>query len=271
MAPTRLVDDPLARHFLSPPLRAAAVLARVPFVGRAVPHAYDAVFPGPRPSAVARTKIIDDLIASAVQRGAGENLIILGAGYDSRAYRLRSLAGIRIVEIDRAATQRAKRDALRRAGEPIDHVTFLALDFERDDLSARLADLHLRGSLCVLWEGVTNYLSADAVDRTFRDVAGIARAGGEIVFTYVHRGVIDGSVQFPEAARWSRSVRSAGEPWTFGFVPEQLSEYLRVRGFDLLGDTSTRSGGDPHFRACGRREHGAELYRVAHAAIRCRG
>src|ERR1700761_9302093 len=81
----RVLDDPAARSFLSPALRVVAELARIPIVGRALPRLYDAVWPGPRASAIARTRVIDDAVRDAIGRGLARTAI-LGAGYDSPAW-----------------------------------------------------------------------------------------------------------------------------------------------------------------------------------------
>ena len=75
-----------------------------------------------------------------------------------------------------------------------------------------------------MWEGVTNYLTAGAVDTTLASIRALAAPGSVLVFTYVHAGVIDGSVEFPEAERWVHNVQRAGEPWTFGLVPGEVPE-----------------------------------------------
>ena len=84
---SRLFDDPLARDFLRGPLRAVADLATLPVAGRIVPVLYDLIWPGPRPSAVARTRLIDDTLAEALADGITQ-VVLLGAGFDSRAWRL---------------------------------------------------------------------------------------------------------------------------------------------------------------------------------------
>ena len=100
---------------MSKPLRAAGWLAAVPVAGRLVPAMYDLIWPGPRPSAVARTKLIDDTVGEIVSGGVGQ-VALLGAGFDSGAWRLNSLAQATVIEVDQAETQASKISALRRAG-----------------------------------------------------------------------------------------------------------------------------------------------------------
>ena len=116
-----------------------------------------------------------------------------------------------------------------------------------------------------VWEGVTNYLSARAVDGTLAAIGRLAGPGGVLVFTYIDAGVLDGSVSFPEARRWLANVRRAGEPWTFGLVPDNVAGFLGDRGFLLVSDVSTKQAGERWFPAMGRRERGSALYHVAMA------
>jgi O-methyltransferase involved in polyketide biosynthesis len=79
----------------------------------------------------------------------------------------------------------------------------------------------------------------------------------------VHRGALDGCLAFPEARRWKSSVGSAGEPFIFGFDPEELPAYLEARGFAALSDISTADAATDYNRLFKRREPGSALYRIA--------
>jgi methyltransferase (TIGR00027 family) len=248
----RLFADPLAASFLRSPLAQVAKVGRVPGLGALVPWLIDRRYPGPRPSAVARTKVLDDAVAAAIDGGV-EQLVVLGAGFDSRAYRLPGAGRLRVFEVDHPDTQAVKRRALTRSlGQLPPQVRFVAVDLDRDDLATALDDagLHHGRPTFVLWEGVASYLTADAVDATVRWAHDAAGTGSELAFTYVHRGLIDGTVDFPHSAAWVRSVAAAGEPFVFGFDPAELPRYLHLRGWSLVEDQSTtealaRLGLDP--------------------------
>ncbi|MFB7716221.1 SAM-dependent methyltransferase [Nocardia sp. NPDC056100] len=265
---SRLFSDPLATAFLSGPLRGAAALVRMPLLGRTAPRLYDLIWPGPRPSAVVRTRVIDDAIDTAVADGI-DQVVILGAGFDSRAWRLDALRHTRVIEIDRRETQEMKVAALRRAHATVDSVRFVPVDFERDDLESalRTAEFETTKPALFLWEGVTNYLTAEAVDHTLDIVRRLSAPGSMLVFTFVHAGVLDGTADFPEAERWVRSVAKVGEPWTFGLNPAELHDYLAERGFDLLWEESTAAAGRRYFAPSGRADRASELYRIAAARI----
>jgi methyltransferase (TIGR00027 family) len=266
-AATRLFLDPYADEFLHGSLKVVSGVSRLPIVGPAVPRLYDAIAgPGPRPSAIARTRLIDDVIDAAAA-GVGQ-VVILGAGFDSRAYRLGSLGRCTVFEVDHPATQATKRAIVDRM-ELDARVVYVAVDFERDELDARLeaSGFDRRVPSLFLWEGVTNYLTADAVDQTLATIRALAASGGTLVFTYVHAGALDGSVHFPEARRWLKGVELSGEPWTFGLRPEAVGAFLEQRGYEIESDVSTAEAGARWFPELGRRERGSALYHVAVARI----
>lgn len=117
-----------------------------------------------------------------------------------------------------------------------------------------------------VWEGVSNYLSASAVDAVLRCVAGCAE-GSRPVFTYVHRGALDGSGRFPDAARIMSNVAKLGEPWTFGVIPEELPSYLRERGLQLDRDAAARQYRCTYFGKAAESMTGHDFYHVAVASV----
>lgn len=265
-AAVRLFDDPYADALLTGRLKALAGFARLPVVGRLATWFLDLGWPRTRSSAVVRTRLIDDLLREAM-RGGARQALLLGAGFDSRPYRLVELGGVPVFEVDHPSTQKAKRHRLEaRLGRLPGSVRFVPVDFEKDDLEAALrqAGFDARTATVAIWEGVVSYLTAPAVDQNFRMLARMLAPGSLLIFTYVHQGALDGSVVFREARRWKSSVRSSGEPFIFGFDPAALADYLRPRGFALVSDRSTAEAAKSCCRPP-RREPASELYRVASA------
>lgn len=226
-----LFSDPYATRFLAPPLRAAVLFARLPGMQGVVARYADYRAPGARTSAIARTAYIDAVVRRALAQGVSQ-LVILGAGYDCRAQRIAELASARVFEVDRAATQEHKR---ARLGPTPSH--YVSVEFLRDDTFEKLAQHGWKRDQATLftWEGVTNYLDEPAVTRVLSEVGRCAK-GSSIVFTYVHRGVIDGSVSFPDSRRILQNVRGMREPWTFGIVPEELPAFVARAGLTLRED-----------------------------------
>ncbi len=230
----RLFTDPFAHAFLRPSHRLLIHAARLPSVHAAVRRYADRRAPGARTSAIARTRFIDDRVRERVAAGARQ-LVVLGAGFDTRAHRL-DLARTTVFEVDTAEMQRAKRAVLasRLASDP---VRYVPVDFLRDDLGVALAAAgwDATQSTLVLWEGVTNYLTEPAVAAVLAWVGGMAGAG-VLVFTYVHAGLLDGTVTFDGGAAILHNVRTLGEPWTFGLDPAAVGEFVARFGLTLAED-----------------------------------
>ncbi len=267
-ADARLFADPFAIQFLRPGLRCAARAARRPLLRALIARYVDHRLPGARTSGIARTWVIDDALRQLARAGI-DQVVILGAGFDCRAYRLPELAAATVFELDQAATGALKVACLKRVLPALpDNVHFVGIDFMRERLPDVLAGAgfeHSRPAVFV-WEGVTNYLTADAVDAVMRYVATCA-AGTHLIFTYVHRGALDGSVHFEDAAAIRRDVARLGEPWTFGLTPEELGAYLQERGLRVKQDSGAHDYRVRCFGAAGANMKGYDFYRVAIASV----
>jgi methyltransferase (TIGR00027 family) len=146
------------------------------------------------------------------------------------------------------------------------HVTFVPVEFGRDDVACALRDAGFAFDVptLVLWEGVTNYLTADIVDQTFRFVAATIRSGSPVLFTYIDRRVLDGAEQFEGALESSRHVGKVGEPYTFGFDPREVPAYLADRGFELESDVTVAQAASRYY-AEGQRPPASTYYHVVEA------
>ena len=262
----RLFTDPLAKRCLRVWGRELVDLARVPPAHRLIERVIDRQWPGARTSAVARTCLIDDAVSAAIKGGIRQ-VLLLGAGFDSRAYRLAGMNDVRVFEVDRAAIQREKiRLVTRWVRSSVAHVRYIALDLgEALSTALRANAFDTDARTFVLWEGVTNYLSASSVDATFRAIATSVGSRSQILFTYVHAGLLDASVRFIGGEEILRRVRDAGEPWTFGWDPAQLAAYLSARGFTLVEDVSADEYRARYFGDAARQMSGYSFYRVARA------
>jgi methyltransferase (TIGR00027 family) len=264
----RRIDDPFASRFLRPALRLLLYAARRPEVRRLLVRFLDARWPGARSSGVARTRWIDDALRAELRAGCPQ-VVILGAGFDARAWRLPELAGVRVFELDRAATQERKRARLGAGAAPV----FVSADLGVPDFGAalRAAGFDPERPACFLLEGVSNYLSAEAVDGVMRFV-GRSAPGSAFLFTYVHRDFLAGTLHAEGAERLRRTLARSGEPWTFGLDPAELPAYLRERGLELEADLGAREYRE---RVFGEPGNGYEFYRAARVRVAagrgCRG
>ena len=259
----RLFEDRLAAAALSPGLRFVANLSRIPGAAALLRAYIDRNWPGGRTSGVARTRFIDDQAKAALDRGIGQ-VVILGAGFDARAYRLAEMAGHRVFEVDHPATSAAKQAAVRRAlGALPEHVRFVAVNFDTESLAEAMnaAGYDPRRPTLFIWEGVTNYLTEAAVDITLRWCAAAA-GGSTVIFTYIHRKVLDQPQAFFGAEKMISTVRAVGERWTFGLDPEELADFLARRGLVLRQDVGASDYRAQYYGAAARRMRGYEFYRI---------
>ena len=214
--------------------------------------------------AVARTRFIDELLVNALKDGV-QQVVILGAGYDTRAYRISGIEQSRVFEVDHPTTSNAKQLHLKRQlGSLPPHVRFLAVDLNEQSLVQAVGSTDFDATLKTffIWEGVTNYLTTEAVDAGFRTIREVAQES-TIVFTYVDKAVIESDNRFEEAAKLKQVLAKAGESWTFGFNPTELNGYLAQRGYRLLDDIGSIELRSRYLKTNRRVLRGYEFYRVA--------
>lgn len=220
--------DGFARLFLSAKNRLMLGLAPQPLLRAMIEKAS----PGGYCFAVARTRHFDEALRAGLQRGI-EQLVILGAGYDSRAFRFaEELTGVRVFELDHPGTQGRKLEALA-AGKlrAPGNVTFIGIDFAKQSFRDLLPahGFSRSAKTLFLWEGVSYYLPQQAVDDMLGFVAGCA-PGSAIVFDYALQSFVDGDTSTYGGAEIARWLQSIGEPFLFGMHPAEAQGYLAGRG-----------------------------------------
>lgn len=265
----RLFEDRFAMGFLPPMHRAIVHLLHVPVLGAALLAMRERQIPGIMGNLLCRTRFIDDTLRDALTRGVTQ-VAILGAGLDSRAYRIPGTNRTRVFEVDHPATQAWKRNQIERThNELSSHVTFVPTDFDRQEFGEAMAAAGFQTGVKTffIWEGVTQYITEEAVDFTFRFVSRSVAPGSRIVFTYIHGGLIDGSVQMEGAQKLILELKRQGEPWVFGINPAELSQYLAPRGLKLIEDVGAVDYRTRYLDPIGRRMDIFEGERVAIAEI----
>jgi methyltransferase (TIGR00027 family) len=226
-----LILDPWAQRLLPRSARLIASSTRWSPVRRALEAATDKKLSGGWASFLCRKRYIDDQLLSGLADGI-ESVVILGAGYDTRAYRIPALSGIRVCEVDLPGNTIAKTAALRRCtGGVPDHVTLLSVDLETDDLAGRLDDAGFARTerTFYIWEAVTQYLTEDAARSTMEFLSGAAH-GSRMAFTFIRRDFLDGQEMYGAPAAYREFVQDR-RIWTFGLQPEQVPAFLTGYGW----------------------------------------
>jgi len=182
-----------------------------------------------------RTKAFDAALLDALRHGARQ-VVVLGAGFDSRGYRFQSrLRGVRFMEVDYGPTQEYKKQRVQEIlGTTPANVSYVPMDFTKDSLLDQLvkAGYSEQQQTFFLWEGVVFYLPESAVKDTLHFVRDHAAPGSRIAFNYEFSR--DRNINNPQSlyARW-------GEPWLFGFPDDGAAAYVKREGLEVMSDTKT--------------------------------
>jgi len=236
--PYRVAPDPLAAEllpaWLALPARAVAL---APAAAPAVHRITGALTLGLTYNVALRTRAIDDALREGLARGANQ-LVLLGAGLDSRALRLPELAGVRVLEVDHPSTHRYKAERLAKARAPTRDTARVAIDFERDRLSDVLpaAGFDPGERAFWIWEGVTVYLTRAAIAATLRAVGELSAPGSRLAVTYSRPGVRRGHAIIEPLVPILGGL--VGEPIRGMIETAALVELLDAAGFMPVTDES---------------------------------
>jgi methyltransferase (TIGR00027 family) len=264
----RVCQDHLAIKFL-PPEWVALLKDREKLIALAVENAQK--MPGINGAIVARVRFIDEIVLQAVEEGLAQ-LVILGAGYDSRAYRMEGIKeNTHVFEVDHPFTQQIKIQKLEEIlGEKPGYVTFVPLEFNKDDLKICLLGNGFDPAKRTLFvmEGLTFYLPAGTLDGILAFIAKECGPHNAIVFDYLPPSVIDGTSERPEAKSARMEVESYGEPYRFGLESDKVATFLAERGFALKHNVNAPDCKDLYFRGQSQQRPITPIFWFAHAAVK---
>jgi len=193
--------------------------------------------PGMYEYVIARTKFIDAVFQGAIANDF-DQILIFGAGFDSRGIRFQGLNQKTVFfELDAPVTQRSKIDQLKKRGVVINpSIVFISIDFNKESLKDKLSEYGFdrnKKSLFIL-EGLTMYLDSEAIDNTFNIINEFAGAGSEIVFDYVYSSVLRGENLYYGESEVFKGVKKENEPWSFGIEKGELGLFLENKNLQLI-------------------------------------
>lgn len=227
--------DPLATSVLPTPFLipsyVAALFAESPKASIALHRAYGAVSFGMTYHVALRTRALDDALRVSLDAGI-KQVVVLGAGLDGRAFRMAELEGIKVYEVDHPSTQRDKQSRLSHVHmKSLADITFVPVDFEKDDLRFSLvnAGFSREQPAFWIWEGVTVYLTREAMKSTLGAMAQASAVGSRVALTYSRPPSQGSDMSHPVLYRVARALVFTGS-----IVLGKIGE--SVRGFT---DSST--------------------------------
>jgi methyltransferase (TIGR00027 family) len=230
---SRICYDPIARDLI--PHNAAFALSKWVVTS----GLYEKMAPGAAAFIAVRERYIDDYLKTELDAGLGQ-VVILGAGFDTRAYRIAGIEKTRVFELDTPDTQEIKLDRIKKVINPLPaHVTFLPVDFNTQTLAECLQssgyDEHLK--TLFIWQGVTYFLTAEGVDNTLAFIASHSGPGSSVIFDYLYNEIFkDPNNSYAKSLR--QAAKISGESYMFGIDRGQIDPFLVQRGFnDVLNVT----------------------------------
>jgi methyltransferase (TIGR00027 family) len=236
--------DPVAAELVPPALGRALAWVGRPHTPGVVRNALRVASLGLVDHVSLRRAAIDEALDGALGRGVSQ-LVVLGAGLDGRAWRLPSLHGVTVFEVDHPATQAGKQRRVAGRTPLCADVRFVA--FERDALAERLeACGHATGlATAWIWEGVTPYLHPPAIEATLAAVGARSAVGSRLLVSYA----------VPELVPWDvpglgtlteAGFAAVGEPLHGAMTTAALAARLAAHGFRVVENTSNRDWARRH-------------------------
>ncbi len=243
------IRDPFAEQLLPFPLdRTLAIAQRVVRGRPGIERAISLATLDTLAHAALRTSEIDDAVVAAVASGI-DQLVIVGAGLDARAYRLAELGGVTVFEVDHPATQKLKRAKVRAITPRAARVHHVAVDFGRDKLEDALASAGHRTERPTLWlwEGVTMYLPREAMRATLAVLSARSAVGSRLIVTYAEP---EFTTLAPKLVPAMRAVfATIGEPIIGDLRPDEMHAELAREGFMVIRDTTSLEWEQLHARS----------------------
>jgi len=193
---------------------------------------YERIAPGATAFIVCRERYIDDFLKASLREGF-DQVVILGAGLDTRAYRIKGIEKTKVFEIDHPATQEVKLTRLKKIINPLpDNVTFVSVDFNTQQLSERLqnSDYKEQGKTLFIWQGVTYFLTQEGVDNTLNFISNHSGNGSAVIFDYFYNETLhDTSNGYGKMM--NKAAKVSGEKYMLGIDQGQIETFMNQRGF----------------------------------------
>jgi methyltransferase (TIGR00027 family) len=262
---TRLFSDPIAAELVGAPIR---LLMRFPAMRSLTMKQTDAVATGIYGVQVCRTRHIDDAVQAALSQGIRQ-MVTLGAGLDTRPYRLSGMESVSVFEVDLPSVQNEKKRRIQKhlGGLP-GRVTFVPIDFDTQSLESvfRGTGFDRSRPAVFVWEGVTQYINEEAVRRALRFI-GECAPGSIVVFTYVLKSVIERHSAI-QGADHMMDVVAKQAPWVFGLEPSSVADFLKPFHLALTADVGEADHQERYLKPVNRDLAVFAGERIAHATVR---
>ena len=236
------------------------------------------IVPGMHDHLICRTRFIDDFIEENTSAGI-EQYVILGAGYDSRAHRLKLPPKLKIFEVDQPEVQVIKRSKLPKSISNGENIIYVSIDFNNQSLKEQLLDAGFDKSKSTIYtlEGVSQYIPKEALSSTLKELATLnANSNSKIFISYVNKLLIEDSkacfgigYHKPENAIKfiTNGAARVGEPWISFYSSEEIQNLLSKNGFTLTENKTLADLNYKYFAPVGRLIPENHIFKLEHFVV----
>ena len=265
----RIINDPYADRFVL----GASVIK---FMGhRLNVWLAQKLVPGFHEHLISRTRFIDDLVKKNSASGV-EQYVILGAGYDSRAHRLELPSSLRIFEVDQPEVQARKRSKLPEELSNSENMTYVAVDFTHQSLTEQLmnAGFDQNKSTVFTLEGVSQYITKEALSSTIKEVAALTQRASSTFFISYVSDLFDKNPEacfgkgYPNAEKRAKLIMygsaKVGEPWISFYGAEEIENVLSQHGYSVKENVTMKDLNSRYFAPVGRALSENQLLQLEH-------
>ena len=234
--------------------------------------------PGFHEHLISRTKFIDELIEKSAVSGI-EQYVILGAGYDSRAYRLELPSSMKIFEVDQPEVSDNKLAKLPKELPNSENVTYVNIDFSYQSLTTQLIDAGFdqKQSTIFTLEGVSQYITKEAVSSTIKELASLTKDANSIFFMSYVDELLDknpeacfgkGYTSPEKKANLIKSLSAkVGEPWVSFYSYEEIESLLSQNGYSVEENLTLEDLNSLYFGPFGRTLSENQIFKLEHFLV----
>lgn len=260
----RIIEDNLAYSILPFPMRVLVIMIRPAFIRDWMIRASEKSAPGIWGGLMCRKRYIDEKLIESIDQI--DAVLDLGAGFDTRAYRLPALAAMPVWEVDQPENIEPKQAQLRKLfGEVPTHIKLVPIDFDREELDAVLASHGYAADRrsFFIWEAVTQYLTETGI-RTTLDLLAKAVRGSRLAFTYIRKDFLDGQVMYGQEGLYKQYV-VRDKIWLFGMDPEGVGDFLEPYGWRVVEHLGYEELAERYVKPTGRELASTPIERMVYA------
>jgi methyltransferase (TIGR00027 family) len=234
--------------------------------------------PGFHEHLISRTKFIDELIEKSAVNGI-EQYVILGAGYDSRAHRLELPSSLKIFEVDQPEVSDNKLAKLPKELPNSENVTYVNIDFSYQSLTTQLIDAGFdqKQSTIFTLEGVSQYITKEAVSSTIKELASLTKDANSIFFMSYVDELLDknpeacfgkGYTSPEKKANLIKSLSAkVGEPWVSFYSYEEIESLLSQNGYSVEENLTLEDLNSLYFGPFGRTLSENQIFKLEHFLV----